>query len=584
MEKGGAQGRPNRSHATALATAGVLAVALALRLWGLGRESLWLDEATSLMLARMPIPALLAWTAADIHPPLYYLLLHFWRHLGEGEATLRGLSVLGGMLGVGLTFLVARRLFGRRTALAAALLVAVAPLHIWYSQEARGYVWLATFGLLAMYGLATGIADPSPCPPGFPSRPGRPAAGLPTGCRRPRRVPWGPRGVAPLPRAVSDRIRASAGEGKRPSPAPGESCSGPAPGRGWGGVQKAASSKAASWLAYVLGMALALYVHYYAVFLLLAANVLVVALVLIRQRPARFLVPWAVAQAAVGALYLPWLPVFLRTLPGGARGWVAEAGPPGLGALEATAVSFMVGGAQRWLPVWLRRASYLAFVAALGLGVIRGTWLWADERARRRRVGILLAGGCFALPVATAWLISQVRPLFSGRYLLPFLPPFLIVAGRGTMALPRWRWRLLALALVLVGPLWATAEQVRHLENPDWRGLAEEIAAAAQPGDVIILMPGWNAKPLDYYLRGRVAIGEYVPEPMDAAQAEEARQTVQRTIAPYRRAWLLWAKGHYTDPNGIVAAYLDGRARRLESRSVPGVGELILYDLAAGGG
>ena len=36
----------------------------------------------------------------------------------------------------------------------------------------------------------------------------------------------------------------------------------------------------------------------------------------------------------------------------------------------------------------------------------------------------------------------------------------------------------LALALVLVGPLWATAEQVRHLENPDWRGLAEEIQVA----------------------------------------------------------------------------------------------------------
>ena len=55
---------------------GILA-AFALRLFHLGATSLWYDETVSVVLARKSIPALLAHTAGDIHPPGYYLLLHF---------------------------------------------------------------------------------------------------------------------------------------------------------------------------------------------------------------------------------------------------------------------------------------------------------------------------------------------------------------------------------------------------------------------------------------------------------------------------------------------------------------------------
>ena len=487
-----------------LALFGVLGVALALRLWGLGRESLWLDEATSLKLARMPVATLVAWTAQDIHPPLYYVLLHFWRVLGESEVALRGLSVLAGVLGVGLTYFLGQQLFDEWVGLAGALLLAVAPLHIWYSQEVRGYAWLTSFGLLALYGVA------------------RLVVGVSSSARKGEALAWG---------------------------------------------------------AYILGATAAWYVHYYAVFIILAANAVVVATVLRRRRPLAFLVPWAVAQVAILILYLPWMPAFLRPILTGSGGWVAEIGSPTPSTLSTTMVSFIVGGAQPWLPVLLRRPTYLAFMVALGLGVAWGVWPGKDEEARRRRDGVLLAALYFALPVGTAWLISQLKPLFAWRYLVPFLPPFLILVGRGAMIFRRVVLRLLALAVLLVAPLWATAEQVRHLENPDWRGLALQLLAEARPGDVITFMPGWNEKPLDYYLRGRIPIGDYVPEPLSPAATEHALRVIDRTMVAYRRIWLLWAKGHYTDPNGIIASYLDQHARRVQERTVPGVGELILYDL-----
>ena len=59
------------------------------RFVGLGKESIWLDEATSILIARLKLSSVVAWAAGDIHPPLYYLALHFWLRFGETEFAVR---------------------------------------------------------------------------------------------------------------------------------------------------------------------------------------------------------------------------------------------------------------------------------------------------------------------------------------------------------------------------------------------------------------------------------------------------------------------------------------------------------------
>jgi len=90
-------------------------------------------------------------TAADIPPPLSYLLLHAWIQLfGDDEPVVRSLSVLFGVLAVPLIYGVAWQLLRRRLAgLLAALLLAVSPLHIWYGQETRMYALLTFLCLLS---------------------------------------------------------------------------------------------------------------------------------------------------------------------------------------------------------------------------------------------------------------------------------------------------------------------------------------------------------------------------------------------------------------------------------------------------
>ncbi|MBV9120982.1 MAG: glycosyltransferase family 39 protein, partial [Chloroflexi bacterium] len=118
----------------------------------LGFQSLWYDEGSSLFLARQSLAAITRGAAADIHPPLYYYLLHFWlAGAGQSEFALRFLSLTSGVLTVALLILIARRLFGRPAILPVGLLGAAAPLAVYYSQEARMYAQVTMFGLLATY-------------------------------------------------------------------------------------------------------------------------------------------------------------------------------------------------------------------------------------------------------------------------------------------------------------------------------------------------------------------------------------------------------------------------------------------------
>jgi uncharacterized membrane protein len=118
----------------------VLAVAFVADAWKLGQKNLWLDEAASWITARQPLPSLVAETAADIHPPLYYLVLKLWMAaFGDSTAALRSLSLVCGVVGVLLTFRLASRFVPIAVAYVAALWYAVSPLSVFYSQEARMY-------------------------------------------------------------------------------------------------------------------------------------------------------------------------------------------------------------------------------------------------------------------------------------------------------------------------------------------------------------------------------------------------------------------------------------------------------------
>ena len=96
-------------------------------------------------------------------PPLYYAIAWLWTQLtGTGEFGLRSVSALAGVATVPVAYLLGAELSSRRAGIVAAALVAVNPMLLWYSQEARAY---ALFVLLTALSLLYFVRGPRPRPP-----------------------------------------------------------------------------------------------------------------------------------------------------------------------------------------------------------------------------------------------------------------------------------------------------------------------------------------------------------------------------------------------------------------------------------
>jgi uncharacterized membrane protein len=129
----------------------IVALAAFLRFFNLGSESIWLDEAISVHAAETSLVSIVQKSiSADVHPPLYNLLLHFWVLIfGQSEAAVRSLSACFGIISVLLLYKVGRALFDRKVGLIASILMAISAFTISYSQEARAYSLLLLLTLIS---------------------------------------------------------------------------------------------------------------------------------------------------------------------------------------------------------------------------------------------------------------------------------------------------------------------------------------------------------------------------------------------------------------------------------------------------
>lgn len=118
----------------------VVAILIGLVLRFVTRSALWLDEALSVNIAELGVPDLLEALRHDGHPPLYYLLLHGWIELfGTGDAAVRSLSGLFGVLTLPVAWYYGRRRGGAVLGWLLVGIVALSPFALRYATETRMY-------------------------------------------------------------------------------------------------------------------------------------------------------------------------------------------------------------------------------------------------------------------------------------------------------------------------------------------------------------------------------------------------------------------------------------------------------------
>ena len=469
------------SHASSLrGKAGFFAIplltllALALRAARLGFQPLWWDEGYSVWFATQPLPQMVALTAQDIHPPLYYAVLRGWTLLlGTGPIVLRLFSVWVGVLAVPLIYLAGRRLLSRRIALLAALLLAISPLGIYYSQEVRMY------GLMALFSIGI-LASAWPA-----LRPGGSVGG----------------DGAPL---LEPGGYASSGQARR--------------------TQRAALS----WLAlYVMLTTAALYTQYYAALLPIGLTAYALwrwqASAASGTRDTQGLFRWLAAQAVVALLYAPWvLYAGPKLVPYVSQKVQQDADRPlGLLAYLGRHLSaFLAGHLEGPLKPYIHSVvscwplALLLFVpVGAGLSLLirsRHSGPAASRAHGSAKPGpppahdapsaaLLMLAVVAATALALGWAISLRYPFFperGERLLLLVLPPFLLLCAAGVDVL---LGRLRAagyMALGLFGLVSLVSLSAFYLvpryPGDDYRQLIARTVEQGLPGDTVFAVYPWQ--------------------------------------------------------------------------------------------
>lgn len=139
-----------RVHSVEMGLGAITVLGMVIRAYNIGGQSLWFDELLSVSISRLPLSEVVA-SPASIDPPLYYILLHFWMRFGQGDDVIRWLAAIPAILTIPVMYVLGRDFFDKWVGLAAAFMFGIAPLQLYYAQEARMYSLLVLFSALAMW-------------------------------------------------------------------------------------------------------------------------------------------------------------------------------------------------------------------------------------------------------------------------------------------------------------------------------------------------------------------------------------------------------------------------------------------------
>ena len=318
------------------------------------------------------------------------------------------------------------------------------------------------------------------------------------------------------------------------------------------------------WVGYGVCTALALYTHYFSVFVILAENVFVLGWLLWRRTSPRrtgsqqayrpFLWHWLGMQVLLALSFSPWLPVAVYQTRFHQMRWLA---PPSAIQVAGTPLLMVLGDSG------LGTAGVLVFVG-LGLAVVWAVWRAWRAGCRDKLGGYAFTLGWLLVPFATIALLSVAYPLFQTKQMLMLLTPMTVLLAAALVRLPR------VARVVLVGALaWFVADSLGmmyRVESKDgWREAGAYIQARYQPGDVLYMNPAAGILGLDAYLGQAlphdgyppdydVRTGGWVGELVTAAMAAREMAAVAEQ---YGRVWLIEFGPEFWDPEGYLRNELE---------------------------
>ena len=523
--------RLSLARSTPYLLGGMIVLGGFLRFYAIGDKDLWLDEAFSVWMSRHPLPALIDWLVRiDQHPPLYYMLLHFWLAFGDTAAHVRILSALLSTLTIPVIFLIGQRISGQAAGLIAAFILALTPFHVRFAQETRMYALLTLNVALSLLALVYLLSDPR-------------AANMRLGCQFSRFV-----GSRQTFGAIATDLA-------------------------WGG--------------YVVFTAAAVLTHSTAIFFPVAVNLFVLGLLAWRRwgrhtpGTATFNPPslsnWLLAQIGVFLCWSPWLVAFVVQSIGVYHAFWIPA--PSLDTVIASMKALL----NDFWPVqsaW-GQLIWVGYAVLLILGIVH---------LRKRLAVAALLIVLVLTPFIGELLVSLRRPIFYDRTLIWTTLPLYLLLALGFVEMRRKPAIMAGLIMLATINGLSLQSYYVHYEKEQWRDAAAYVAAHAQNNDLILFNATWVQLPFDFYFRAfKRPIAEHgLPVDLFARGVLEPKMTHEdlprlRSLLHNRsRVWLIYSHDWYTDPQQLIPTALAQAFDLADSQQLRGL-QVQLYTVPVPG-
>jgi mannosyltransferase len=533
-----------------------------LRVFLLDKNGLWLDEAFSVWLANHSVVDMLQLTAKiDQHPPLYYLLLHYWMALkGDTPYYARLLSALFGAGTIPIIYLIGKRMSDVVVGLAAAVFLALSPFNIYFAQETRMYTFLMFNAAVAIYALVRLLTD---------SRSVRPIGSQ----FREYLHAWRTSGPVELDTkeefSYKDETRYQSGW------------------RAWifrhRWLPIHTIETDLAWVAFIVFSAATMLSHNTAVFFPLATNIFVLGLMLYQRikksgSPPALQAPsfgnWMKAQIGIFLLWSPWILAFIRQASRVYQEfWLPK---PSWDTVTQTLRALLNASA----PTQASQVMTWILCAVLCFGLVY----------YRKKLSIFLfLAALFAIPVLGELIVSIRRPIFYDKTLIWTTIPLFLVLAAGIAQL---RFRLLMIVVLgILGTnyLFSDGDYYRFVQKEDWSTAAGYVANFAQKDDLVLFNSNFVVIPFDYYFKTYEDLyfiqveKQGVPLDLFDSGILEPKMTdddIPRLISLLRghnRVWLVYSHNDYTDPMGLIPRTLASQMKLIRTRDFYG-GQVQLYE------
>jgi len=303
------------------------------------------------------------------------------------------------------------------------------------------------------------------------------------------------------------------------------------------------------WPILFAGSVIALYMQYFAIFVLFAQGIFVT--LHWRHYSWRQLLAWVTTMTLAALVFLPWALFVLHTPSGGSDPSLQK---PNLYTPLIILVGFLFGYLSTPLTSQLLAAWPLLVLVALGLSIFAG------RMTRRGSLVWLL----FLVPVVLPYLISlTIRPFIAERYLIVATPGLYMLLAVAFARLRRGLPRLVVVALTIATLLLSLGVAETSAANPnveDYRSVVSYMQAHVRPGDAVALDSFFNQDAYSYYSHINAPV--YPLPPVDATGVAPSTgmtavpDYVRSMVAGYKRLWVVYYLESNDDKKTSIPTYI----------------------------